>query len=230
MKSCYRFGEFEFEGSNSEELKFLGKEIFDKNCYFVDGLPKNAKILDIGAHVGLAVGYFKKIAPDSKIIAVEPLSENLVFLRRNVHRNRFENVEIIEKAVAKKTGKRTLYADATDAKWYSTGGFIKNAWNGHQKSIGREVDTIQLSSLLSEKIDLLKIDIEGGEYEVLDEARASMVIVNKVIVEAHPVGAHSSDKVVKLLKSVGFETQIDQVLRGRDVGEKGLVIVNGWRD
>jgi len=70
---------------------------------------------------------------------------------------------------------------------------------------------VSLRTLLNiaghEEIDLLKLDIEGLEYDVLEHSMSELNRIRRILVEAH-LNACSIPKLDKLLKDNGFETII----------------------
>lgn len=48
-----------------------------------------------------------------------------------------------------------------------------------------EIEGIRLKDYLHEPIDLLKLDIEGAEYEVLNDCRENLTLVKNIFIEYH---------------------------------------------
>jgi hypothetical protein len=76
------------------------------------------------------------------------------------------------------------------------------------------VPSVRLSSVLGEEVDLLKIDIEGSELEVLEEARDHLGWVKRIFVEVHRVAGvrGPAGSVIKLLEDAGFHCVAHTVL------------------
>ena len=199
---------FNISHRNREEFRGLVEEIFKKHQYYFEAESKSPVIVDVGAHIGLSTLYFKNLYPEARIVAVEPLRENAELLRLNMSTNVIRDVEIVEVALAASSGKATLYFDSEIDDWYSTAGFTEGAWNGRQTSQSVEVETIALSSLLDEPVDLLKMDIEGAELAVLKEANSKLRRVKRIFLEHHPMQGNSLEKIVKLLESLGFGVEV----------------------
>lgn len=78
---------------------------------------------------------------------------------------------------------------------------------------GVEVPVKRLQTLMRElghtHIDVLKIDIEGGEYEVLDDMLASNILPTQLLVEFHHrwkhIGMQKTKDIIKKLKDAGYK-------------------------
>jgi hypothetical protein len=93
------------------------------------------------------------------------------------------------------------------------------------------VPAIQLSSLLTRHVDLLKLDIEGAEQQVLIEAKDKLHLVKKILFEFHPHPSQTLLDLQDLLTESGFT-----VLYSKNGGRikihqaKGLVMVEATRE
>lgn len=73
------------------------------------------------------------------------------------------------------------------------------------------VDSIQLSKLLKQPVDLLKLDIEGIEGEVLNEAKKKLGQVWELIIEYHGIMGYRENSltpILQILEEKGFAYQI----------------------
>jgi FkbM family methyltransferase len=213
--------------TQSEEFHRLKQEIFSQHVYYFETAQPQPKILDIGAHIGLSTLYFKKLFPGAKITAVEPLPPNFRLLEENIWQNRLEGVNTIEAAVWSTPGELTFYYDESPYQWFSTASTLPQAWNEQQQTASTTVSAITLSSLLSEPIDFLKLDIEGAEQGILEEAHDRLHFVKEMIVEFHPVPHQSLPKLISLLEDNRFQVVIwkdGQEIQAKRA--KGLVYVH----
>ena len=71
-----------------------------------------------------------------------------------------------------------------------------------------EIKTIRLSDFCKKekikKIDFLKVDCEGAEFEIFHKDEAFLNIVKKIIMECHPVKGKSVFSLLNLLKKYNF--------------------------
>ena len=133
------------------------------------------RIVDVGANVGYYTLLFERLAgPDASIVAIEPSRENVQELRRNVERNGLRNVRIHTIAVGAYSGEATL----------------AESLNGRVVPPGEGTHQVQmrtLDELLPERIDFLKIDVEGYESFVVDGARRVLERDRPILfLEFHP--------------------------------------------
>ena len=97
-----KVGKFKVWYDSPEEFYELKKEIFSENCYYIGDLPsdfaqgKSMKIIDLGAHIGMTTLYFKRLFPQARLTAYEPIPANFVLLKKNVEENQLGNVKLVE--------------------------------------------------------------------------------------------------------------------------------------
>jgi FkbM family methyltransferase len=167
-----------YEDNEEAEVKMIVQEIFNIKNYEAGFKAikrrKNPVILDIGAHIGLSAIYFSQIK-GAKIYAFEPSLAKFKYLKVNTLG--MENVKIFNYGIggdfseSRAFGKATLYPKEED---------IEEAVKV------RPIDYI-LSELKIPHVDLLKIDVEGAEYEILFTTAFGKVAdkVDFIIGEAH---------------------------------------------
>ena len=144
--SFYFFFAF-FFFTNDHKGQYFDKEILPplKEIVFFDG----------GGYVGDTAEEVIKNYPDfKKLYLVEPIKENLRIAKREL--GHYENIEFIELGVSDK--KETLYFN--EEKSFST------IYGKGTQSV--EVDTID--NLVNERVDYIKLDIEGAEQDAIDGA------------------------------------------------------------
>jgi len=175
---------------NEAEAKDIYNSIFLRHDYEFVINNDSPKIIDCGAHIGIATIYFKKKFPFAKIIAIEANPETLKYLKKNINVNHIENIEVIWGALSKKSGNLPLYIDPNDNNpWSWDDSIVKDIWNNRPSRRTRkivQVPTIHLSEIITTKVDLIKMDIEGAECEVIEEAGKKLDLVNAMIIEIHP--------------------------------------------
>lgn len=220
-----RLRNFEVCYQNSEEFHQIKNELFVQHSYYFETDKKKPVIVDVGAHIGLSLLYFKMLYPSAQIIAVEPNPHNYDLLRHNIELNQLQNVDAILAAVGSYEGGREFFVDQSENHWYSTGSFSHGAWNKQQQSTSFFVRQIKLSTLLSKSIDLLKLDIEGAEKEVFGEIADKLSLVAQLLFEFHPMTGNTIDKILSLLEKERFQVTFTQ--EGKVVDpfkSKGLLI------
>ena len=173
----------------------------------------NDIIVDIGAHVGYFTLISTKNASLGKIYSIEPHKESFEILKKNLLLNNITNVNAFNVAITKSTGKIRLYIDK-DNQIGNT--IIKN--KNHNQS--EYVDSFSLKDFVSnnknEKIDFLKIDCEGAEYEILMNASSSdLNKIKKISVEIHEkIVPYSKEVMIEKLEKHGFNIKLQTDISG----------------
>jgi FkbM family methyltransferase len=193
-------GQFRFIDSAS----FCGmyNEIILNEIYKFSCNSPSPLIIDCGANVGVSVLYFKKIYPASRILAFEADPNVFNILKSNLDRFKFDDIHLMNKAVAKESGLVHFNSEGAD------GGRIINKGNIVKETIN--IESISLKQFLNEKVDFLKIDIEGAEYEVISDCRTKLHNVDRMFVEYHSfIGEEQHlGNILSILTENGFRFYI----------------------
>jgi FkbM family methyltransferase len=157
------------------------KKIFLDREYEVPFHAQPKTILDLGANTGLASLFFSLHFPNAQIVAVEPDPANFALLKKNTAH--LPQVTCLQAAVWPHDAQVRLVDPGIGA-W---GLQIHEDPTTNSPSI--PVLAISLPSLLRDfptgQIDLLKIDIEGAEKELLENADSWIPSVNAIVIELH---------------------------------------------
>ena len=146
--------------------------------FLLDLEKKPNTILDCGGYIGLSAAYFSSNFPKAKIFVVEPDRENYIFALLNNKNNK--NVEILNSAV---WSEKTLLEENSRPEGAMTIQF------GEAKNKDKSTETVQaytVKELLKianfEKLDFLKVDIEGAEKELFSSKDCNEWINNCSII------------------------------------------------
>jgi len=186
-------------------------EVFVEEVYKFKPKSKSPIILDCGSNIGLSIIYFKKNYPESRIIGFEPDPDIFRMLEDNIRRFEFSNVQLINKAVWKEEGELTFNSIG------ALGGTLdledKNAKSGDLINNKVVVKTARLKNfLVNERIDFLKIDVEGAEFEILDDCLDELDNVENLFIEYHrPRGSTLRvGSFIDKLENSGFKIYIKE--------------------
>lgn len=196
-------------------------EIFKLHEYrSADEVIKVAKnpIIDVGAHAGFFTMYCRSLNKKVKIYSVEPEANNLKLFKQHLEENEISGVKVVAGALAKETGKRELII-ADDSHNHKLAGFVSSdgmfpdfvdSEGNTEKTVVAEAfsftDFCQKNKI--KKISLLKMDIEGGEYEVFDGMSVKdFAMVNFIILEYH-IKDNEHKYLAEKLRINGFGVQM----------------------
>ena len=192
----------------ADSLSFVAgyEEIFKRENYKIHFSTEEPFIIDCGSNIGLSIIYFKTKFPKATIIGFEPDPGIFKILKENTVK--FQNVVLYNQAVSKEKGKLSFASE---------GGFSGRL---NDEAVGNNVitvDTQTLSSFIDRKIDLLKIDIEGAEYEVLQEIQSKLRMVDKLFIEYHSMSNKDQnlDQLLAILKQEGYRVHIKEASTAR---------------
>lgn len=147
-------------------------------------------VADIGANYGQHTGLLSKlVGHDGKVIAVEASENNMQYLIQTLQMNNCEhNVELINKGVWEKSGTMQLHHSDSGAGWsfFAT----NDTKDKHDSSrVAVDVEMVTLDSILPEKIDFIKIDIEGSELHALRGATRILSTLPPLMIELNTITA-----------------------------------------
>jgi FkbM family methyltransferase len=166
----------------------------------LEGLGREPRIVDLGAHIGLFDVFLLTRFPRARITAFEPDAANARLLSRCAELSgRGERWRIVRAA-----------AGTTDGKVPFAGGrFAESAVATSSAAATTEVPSVDIFPLLADA-DLVKIDIEGAEWPLLQDERLAEAGVKVLALEWHPSGCPSPDPeqaAIRLLTRAGYEVR-----------------------
>ena len=175
--------------------------VFCKHDYGTDFAGKN--IIDIGANIG-TFSLFVALKGAKKIVAIEPGQEAFDTFKRSIAANNLQNVIT------------PIFAAATahdgDSMHFPTRSSPNNTANENEHSIA--IHTVSLATIIQSHftapIDLLKIDCEGGEYDILYNAtEATLKLIKQIRMELHGA-AKDKEALLRHLQKKGFHLDSHQ--------------------
>ena len=139
-------------------------------------LPSDRKpvFVDVGANMGDYSADLLKWYPDSRVISIEPQANNYRYMQKHL-----QQAEMLNVALGAEVGSLTLY-DRNDSEISCHASMYREVITDlhHVDVVEHQVDVTTLDQLLAERsidrVDLLKIDTEGHEFEVLKGATEAL--------------------------------------------------------
>jgi FkbM family methyltransferase len=188
---------------------FAFREYYEPELAYLERILSPGKVfIDVGANFGVYTLIASKLVGESgRVFAFEPTAQSFAILRQNIALNQFSNVRAFQAALAQTRGKTWLY-HGFDPVGNSLG---MDPLGGGK---GEEVQIEALDSLLEEhgidRVDAIKIDVEGAEELVLRGAIRTLITHSPVVIfECNPGCAArlglSPYGARDLLKSLNYE-------------------------
>jgi FkbM family methyltransferase len=163
-------------------------------------------VVDVGANIGIYTSFMAKIVGEKgRVYAFEPSPDNFNLLKKY---NNQSNITFVRAAAADVTGQITLYISDklnVDHRTYETG----------EKRERIDVLSYRLDDYLqNEKVDFIKMDIQGLEYRALlgmeNILRSNRNI--KILMEFWPYGLvkaeSNAEELLAFLHQLGFQTEL----------------------
>ncbi|KAM0186526.1 hypothetical protein ACHAPI_011655 [Fusarium lateritium] len=176
-----------FYHQSDEEARWLYDEIFTERCYDTVKLSEKPLIIDAGANIGLFTLFAKKNYPEAQVLAFEPAPENVGIMNQNIKLHGLTDVSLYDCALGSKNETKNLTFFPNTPSNATLCNDEKKEWLGFiAEKVSSEiadrmghgahetpVSVRRLSDFLRHrkdliKVDLLKIDVEGGELDVID--------------------------------------------------------------
>jgi FkbM family methyltransferase len=183
----------------------LVAEIFVSREYTPKGfeISENDLVVDVGAHKGVFLAYAAQ-STANRIIAIEPDPGNVNYLKSLSKRQGWDQVEVIQAAVSgKKRAAVKIYTAGSSSR---NSILAKDVVSGEVLSEFFETPALTLQNVLGDvnKVDFLKMDCEGAEFEIVrNTSSSSLSKIDKLVLEFHsPYPSESMDLLVSKLKTV----------------------------
>jgi FkbM family methyltransferase len=160
-------------------------------------------IIDIGANNGYFSIYASSLAKNGMIYSFEPAPDLYEIIKKNIDINKISNIKIFNSGVAGNDTKLNFY--------------LSKGHNGchslYRRSPDDEeirIDAVNLENFCFdkkiEKINLLKLDCEGAEYEIILNFSINFLEkIEKITMEYHDdINEHKHDEIVNFLENNNF--------------------------
>lgn len=196
-------GETTLHGQNWEELSYIFTEVFINNDYYTRSRIADPFIIDCGANIGMATVYFKLLYPSAKILSFEPNPYCFEVLTQNVKENDFGNVTLVKAGCGKEAGPVTFHVNPG----FSPMSSVDGSRNPEAEAI--DVEIVKLSDHINRPVDIFKMDIEGGEWDVMDDlvSTGKIEMIDRMFIEYHHrIGSPEVKfgKFLQILEDAGY--------------------------
>lgn len=172
------------------------RDIFLDDGYLFRPDNDHPRIIDCGGNIGLSAIWFRGMYPGCRITVYEADPDLVGTIQQNLKNAQFNDVEVINAAVWDSEGLLRFSGIGDDCgKLHESG--------------DREVRSIDIGSIVDGDVDLLKMDIEGAEYDCFDRLFQTGAIdrIKNIVVELH-LSQATTDRALSLmtgLRRCGFQ-------------------------
>lgn len=181
----------------------------------VEALDRESVFYDVGANVGYFTVLASEVCIDGEVHSFELDSKFVEAIEASLRRNGTD-AEIVQRAVSNESGRTVTYTDTT-VPGITTG-------EGEEEGETKTVETITVDEYRESNPtpNVMKIDVEGFEYEVLQGARDTLgrPELKTLFLEVHPEKlrhfGHDKREILSLLDDAGFECKLLDDHRGSD--------------
>ena len=223
-------------------LFWEGYQNFEYTDIFLKLIKKMKVFYDIGANIG----YYSLLAemenPEIKVVAFEPASGPLFYLKENTRLNNFKNIFIENIALSEKNGEIRFF-EIENKKYTYLEHNLTGESNAGSKTKNRnfvpiQVNTKTLDSYIKEvnegKIDLIKMDTEGTEHLILKHAHSILENIKPIIICETLFNTIEPDLEI-IFRKYGYEfynhteiglEKVDTIIRREDNGVRNCFFVH----
>ncbi len=168
---------------------------------------KYATIIDIGANIGLFSTQAYQLWPQAKLISVEPNPESYKLLTQNLQLNQIQS-QTYQSAVTKSANPKQIKL------YYNQNPAMVSQITGSGKSFTANTITLEQLTKNIQTPALLKIDIEGGEYDLFtDKQLPYLKKFHTIVMEYHDLNSKQNLKfITKFLKLHSLPYFIDDLI------------------
>jgi FkbM family methyltransferase len=167
-------------------------------------VSRGDSVYDIGANIGyVSLSLAKRVGPQGRVIAFEPIPQNIAAFRNNVELNRLKNVQLLECAVSEHVGEAVIRLaenpSTASLEWH----------RDNPVATALTIRTVVIDDLVQAgelpKPKFVKIDVEGAEASVLLGMRRTIAAARPILfVECSEIGRERS---WRLLVEMGYRCQ-----------------------
>ncbi|MDF2551510.1 MAG: hypothetical protein K0R77_785 [Chryseobacterium sp.] len=212
-----------------QQLYFLGDYEKPEIDYLSDFLKPGNVFIDIGANIGLfSLNASEIVGEKGKIYAFEAFPPNYNQFKENISLNKFENIIAENKAISSQNSTIEILYNEKDNNIGMASAFLKD-FTSKEVVESTTLDQYSVDHHIN-RIDLIKIDIEGGEYDaLLGMTRILTEIKPQILIEINHKtlkdSGHSETEIINLFSKFNY-----QILKKLSSDEQSYNAVFGFQN
>lgn len=184
-------------------------------------LPVDGVFIDVGANIGSFTLVAARRASRGQVHAFEPSAHHFARLTRNVELNHFKNVVLNQKGLYDQPGEAILFLPSQTGEMNNSGAaslYVSQVEEARQ--VSEAVSLVRLDDYVRnqhmQRVDIIKIDIEGAEMKALEGARETITRFRPLVfmeLDLDNMGRAgcSPDKALDLWRSLNYGVSIIRV-------------------
>lgn len=176
-------------------------------------LRRGMTAVDVGANVGYYSALAaQRVGPTGRVIAFEPNPSAFGSLRRWIEANSIAQAKCFQIAISNTPGKLTLYVPPA-SEHHNNANLISGGAGDTSVVVPACTLDSMLETLAINRVDFLKVDVEGYELRVMEGAERSIRAgrIRAILAEFHPVtlsrGGTSTEELLRWLEERGFQVR-----------------------
>lgn len=165
-------------------------------------IDQTSTLVDVGANMGLYTDLFlSKVNDEGKVFSIELDLDNYLILKNNHRKN--NNLILLNCAISNKAMLNVPYYKHKSYHQMTT--LSVNEAEKDQYKLAGTIETSTLDEILKDvkNIDILKLDIEGGEFYAIDGMKKTLKKTDVIFYENHSIDAWK--KVSRILYKYSFK-------------------------
>jgi FkbM family methyltransferase len=185
-------------------------------------LPEDEPMIcEVGSNIGASLFQMLAAKPRARVVAVEPSDRFLPFLYRNLELTGFDRVEVLPVLLGKESGSMLLHNNSTSAS------VVSAEYDEHEPRTRQLAEMTTLDKVFRDRdrVDFIKTDTDGFDFEVLRGAEATIRRDLPVLyfeVEPHLLSNPAED--LAWLQDLGYRRLVCIMPQGKT---EGKVLLHG---
>jgi FkbM family methyltransferase len=208
------------------QVEYIRREIFELETYRQSGfeLRPHDTVIDVGGNMGMFTLWAAPQVAEGRVIAIEP-TDAINHLRTNVDRNRLDNVVTVRAGLGRDNKERSFIYYPENSAISHHDGFrqplatrilakVPLFRRTQHAPIHVMAPTMSLGKIMDEygvaRVSFLKIDCEGGEYEIVRHVTpAEWRRIDRIAMEFHEFSPEHRYQILEMqLRDQGFQVEV----------------------